>query len=722
MPMHPKTLPLHLLILLPIAAVGCSTIRSNVSPQLKTFASIGDRPEPVLSGPPGEAIAAERPLPERKVAPEGTISGRVVDARGKPVAGARVRLAADGSARGRLARSYTDDAGGFTLRGLRPGTSYSVIAEWEDEEGLIANQVRARAPDDDVRIRLVEATHDDPAEPRPSSTRMIGRSQHRESDTDLDPSDEPPLRINSADVDPPPPEAERLEMPAASSAPRVVRPGGSMTWRASGTTPTERAQPDLEPVEPREAPKQQARPAPARKPAMPRIGEPIDDDIADPLPPAIEPNARRSGPAPDFQEPAEPKAPARGARKSPRSIDPVPDVTASPAPIDPPVADAAPPAIVDLPPATAARPIESAPAADPRPFDPPVVASPAPAPTQEPEPAPALDPVPGPDPAPASTPATMPITNPEPSPAPTDAAAEPVGEFPAIPDLPVSSDEPATGPGDEVRPNEPMPEPALPPEEPTTFPVSTPADRGTRELQPPVEGPIDEAAAPARRKVTWGELSAKLKDTEGPARRATAAAPLALLDRARTGFRRTPSTTPAPAPVDPAVTEAAGICEFDAKSNRLVDFRLPDTSGREVRFQDFDADLILIDFWGSWCAPCRDSIPHLVKLQQTYGPKRLRVVGVAYEQESGPRKVAAISEVARKQGINYPLLIGPTTDAICPLRDALHVQVYPTMVLLDRHGRVLWRQEGATAQTLARLDRAVQVALQPPGQGDTVRR
>jgi thiol-disulfide isomerase/thioredoxin len=172
-------------------------------------------------------------------------------------------------------------------------------------------------------------------------------------------------------------------------------------------------------------------------------------------------------------------------------------------------------------------------------------------------------------------------------------------------------------------------------------------------------------------------------------------------------------------PAKPKPDEVA--CRYDPVENRIVDFQFKDVSGRDVRLQDFDADLILLDFWGTWCSPCRDAIPHLVELQKRYGAKHLRVIGIAYEQAPAERRASLVSDTGRKLNVNYPLLIGPT-ETPCPLREALHVQVYPTMVLLDREGRVLWRQEGNTAQVMARLGRKIDIALKEGVSDETTRR
>jgi thiol-disulfide isomerase/thioredoxin len=161
------------------------------------------------------------------------------------------------------------------------------------------------------------------------------------------------------------------------------------------------------------------------------------------------------------------------------------------------------------------------------------------------------------------------------------------------------------------------------------------------------------------------------------------------------------------APGPKAKADASTIfCDYDDRHRRLIDFRLPDLEGKPVRFKDIDADLVLIDFWGTWCAPCLDSIPHLVELQDRMKGKKLVVIGVACEPDSPEKAAAKVAAAARKMNMNYPVLLSKN-DGKCPLQEAFRIQAFPTMILVDREGRVLWRDQGATAATLARLDRMV---------------
>ena len=158
------------------------------------------------------------------------------------------------------------------------------------------------------------------------------------------------------------------------------------------------------------------------------------------------------------------------------------------------------------------------------------------------------------------------------------------------------------------------------------------------------------------------------------------------------------------APPQAKADVGGAFCDYDAKHRKINDFRLPDLEGRPVRFRDLDADLVLIDFWGTWCQPCLRSVPHLVDLQKRMGAGKLKVVGIACEQGPPAERAKTVAQEVRRLGINYPVLLSGM-DGPCPLQEALKVQAYPTLILVDRQGRVVWRDQGATPVTLARLER-----------------
>lgn len=195
-----------------------------------------------------------------------------------------------------------------------------------------------------------------------------------------------------------------------------------------------------------------------------------------------------------------------------------------------------------------------------------------------------------------------------------------------------------------------------------------------------------------------------------------------------------PVATPAPEPVAaaapsrPASTPAdldarrkAPYCEYDADQRRVLSFAMLDMSGKKVSLRDFDADLILLDFWGSWCVQCRPALEHMKELQAKMGGKKLQVVSVAYEKTPKEGRPEKLAEVVRAMGLNFPVLMTDFSDP-CPVREALAIDVFPTMILLDREGRILRRERGATPITLGNIDRAIDDYLAREGRPQYARR
>ena len=239
---------------------------------------------------------------------------------------------------------------------------------------------------------------------------------------------------------------------------------------------------------------------------------------------------------------------------------------------------------------------------------------------------------------------------------------------------------------------------------------------GSRASLPPRPSPAvvtQEASRP-----TWGELAFQKQPI--PVDESLQKVSRSLEVRApQTGAAEGQKTAAMPASKAPARSDAApagtGVsCRFDPMERRLQDFQLPDSRGRMVAFHDLDADLILLDFWGTWCAPCRKSIPHLNEIQKTLGGKKMQVIGIACERTPPKDRTAKVAQAIKDLKINYPVLI-TGMDGSCPLQEAFQIQFYPTMVLLDRQGRILWREQGATDVTLARMDRFILRNLSRPG-------
>jgi thiol-disulfide isomerase/thioredoxin len=83
-------------------------------------------------------------------------------------------------------------------------------------------------------------------------------------------------------------------------------------------------------------------------------------------------------------------------------------------------------------------------------------------------------------------------------------------------------------------------------------------------------------------------------------------------------------------------------------------FILKDLKGNKVMLSDFKGKVIILDFWTTWCPPCREEIPHLVDLYAAYRGKGLEVVGIALE----PYNLRGVKDFIQRYRVTYPVLIG----------------------------------------------------------------
>lgn len=113
-------------------------------------------------------------------------------------------------------------------------------------------------------------------------------------------------------------------------------------------------------------------------------------------------------------------------------------------------------------------------------------------------------------------------------------------------------------------------------------------------------------------------------------------------------------------------------------------FTLSDIGGKSVSLSDFRGKVVVLDFWATWCPPCRREIPDFINLQKEYGSRGVQIVGVALDE---PAKVQAF---VRQNGMNYPVLLG--TDDIALKYGG--IQGIPTTFVIDRKGKIVSKFEG----------------------------
>ena len=123
----------------------------------------------------------------------------------------------------------------------------------------------------------------------------------------------------------------------------------------------------------------------------------------------------------------------------------------------------------------------------------------------------------------------------------------------------------------------------------------------------------------------------------------------------------------------------------NSKSEQVPDF-VWEQNGKQIRFSDFIKNkYVLLNFWGTWCPPCRRELPDLVQIAKEMSDKNLIVIGVALERTSTMSDaIDGVSTFWNSNGLNYPIIIGTGE-----LADAYGgIQAVPTTFLIDNHGKI----------------------------------
>jgi peroxiredoxin len=126
------------------------------------------------------------------------------------------------------------------------------------------------------------------------------------------------------------------------------------------------------------------------------------------------------------------------------------------------------------------------------------------------------------------------------------------------------------------------------------------------------------------------------------------------------------------------VQAAANPASYD--TTLAPDFALPDLKGRTVHLKDFRGKVVVLDFWATWCGPCKMEIPHFAELLKRHGEKGLEIVGVAMD-ETGADVVKPFVE---KNGLPYHVVLG---DDYTASRFG-GVNALPTTFVIDRGGHI----------------------------------
>ncbi len=117
-------------------------------------------------------------------------------------------------------------------------------------------------------------------------------------------------------------------------------------------------------------------------------------------------------------------------------------------------------------------------------------------------------------------------------------------------------------------------------------------------------------------------------------------------------------------------------------------WKLKDVDGNVISSESFKGKVVVVDFWATWCGPCRVEIPGYIALQKKYGKDGLVIIGVSCDQDK--HAAQTVKDFVKKQGLNYQVVMGDEdVQAAFGGMDAI-----PTTFIIDRQGQIRDRKVG----------------------------
>jgi len=135
-----------------------------------------------------------------------------------------------------------------------------------------------------------------------------------------------------------------------------------------------------------------------------------------------------------------------------------------------------------------------------------------------------------------------------------------------------------------------------------------------------------------------------------------------------------------------------GSDPLDPTGKAAPDFTLQTLDGKNVTLSSLRGKGVLLNFWATWCGPCKIEMPWFVELQKEYGPQGLQIVGVAMD-DSSPQDIQTF---VKEMGVNYPVLLGKESVG----QAYGGVDVLPTTFFIGRDGKIVAREFGLQSRSL----------------------
>jgi peroxiredoxin len=138
------------------------------------------------------------------------------------------------------------------------------------------------------------------------------------------------------------------------------------------------------------------------------------------------------------------------------------------------------------------------------------------------------------------------------------------------------------------------------------------------------------------------------------------------------------------------------LAAYSQSGQRLPDISLPDTDGNTQSLQQWRGQKILVNFWATWCAPCRKEMPDLVSLQSELKEKGLQVIGIALDDAD------SVKAYLKQNPVNYPILLAPEVGNLLSAELGNSMGVVPFSVFVGHDGLVEFSHVGLITRNMVK--------------------
>lgn len=169
----------------------------------------------------------------------------------------------------------------------------------------------------------------------------------------------------------------------------------------------------------------------------------------------------------------------------------------------------------------------------------------------------------------------------------------------------------------------------------------------------------------------------------------------------------TPTTKPTAPPTNPRNNVTAGLNSLPPS---VLDAQLRASSGSSIKLSDYSGKVLLVNLWATWCGPCRNEIPELVKLNKEFQPRGVEMVGLSTENPEASAE--SVKEFVRAYNIDYKIGWATPEVALTLMQGRESI---PQSFIISREGRIMKRFIGFSPAILPQLRQALEDALAAKG-------